>query len=184
VITIALHWSLFWARRIKSISSHSIYIIFVLILSSHLRLDLPNGLFLLGFPNVIFYAFIFSPMRAICPTHLVPLDVIVQIIIVKEYKLWIFPLCNLVFSQWYENYDLLACDTISSIQRHGRLNEPATTMFFHSENRGFSVLRNVGMYWLNYTRLRHRGQYLDLRLSQHCNITPNSKETANRACLS
>jgi hypothetical protein len=39
-----------------------------LILSYHLRLGLPNFLFLFGLPTEILYAFLTSPMRAICPT--------------------------------------------------------------------------------------------------------------------
>ena len=41
-----------------------------LILSSHLRLGLPNGLFPSGFPTKSMYANILSPMRAIRPSNL------------------------------------------------------------------------------------------------------------------
>jgi hypothetical protein len=46
----ARHWSLSWARFIQSIISHIIFLTYILILSSHLRLGLLSSLFLSGFP--------------------------------------------------------------------------------------------------------------------------------------
>jgi hypothetical protein len=42
----------------------------ILILSTHLRLRLPSGLFPSGFPTDILYAFFFAPIRATCPVHM------------------------------------------------------------------------------------------------------------------
>jgi hypothetical protein len=61
MFTRALHWSLSWARSIQSTPSHPISLRSILILSTHLRLGLPNGLLPYGFPNNILYAFLFSP---------------------------------------------------------------------------------------------------------------------------
>jgi hypothetical protein len=88
VFTRALHWSLSWARSIQSIPVHPISLRSILILSTHLRLGLPSGLFHSGFPTNILYAFVFSPIRATCPAHLILLDLIVLIILGEEYKIW------------------------------------------------------------------------------------------------
>jgi hypothetical protein len=42
---------------------------FILILSSHLRLGLPSGLFPSGSPTNNLNLFNITPMRAICPAH-------------------------------------------------------------------------------------------------------------------
>jgi hypothetical protein len=56
VFTRALHLSLSWATSIQSISSHPISLRSILILSTHLRLGRPSGLFPYGFPTNILHA--------------------------------------------------------------------------------------------------------------------------------
>jgi hypothetical protein len=59
--TRALYLSLSWARSIQSIPSHPISLRSNLILSTHIRLGLPSGLFHFAFPTNILHAFLFSP---------------------------------------------------------------------------------------------------------------------------
>jgi hypothetical protein len=44
------------------------------------------GLLPSGFPTNNLYAFLFSPIRAAWPTHLILLDLIILIILAEEYK--------------------------------------------------------------------------------------------------
>jgi hypothetical protein len=59
-----------------------------LILSSHLYLGLPRGLFPVGLPTKILKAFLRSSILATCPTHLNILDLIALAVWVERHKLW------------------------------------------------------------------------------------------------
>jgi hypothetical protein len=63
VFTTTLHWFVFSARWIQSISPHSISLKLISILSSHLRLVLPSRFYPCGFPNKILHVFLLSPIQ-------------------------------------------------------------------------------------------------------------------------
>ena len=65
------HLSLFWARLIQSMPPHSTYGISIVILSSHPRLGLPNGLFTSGLPTKTLYTRLLLPIRSTCPARLI-----------------------------------------------------------------------------------------------------------------
>lgn len=70
------------------------YIRSVLVLSFHTRLRLPTGLLLSVFPTKTSYAFLISPIRAICSVHLNHLHLNTLIIYGEEYKLRSFSKLN------------------------------------------------------------------------------------------
>ena len=78
--------SLSWASPIQSIYPHPTSWRPVLILPTHLRLGLPSGLLPFGFPTKTLYTTLSSPIRAICPAHLILLDFVTCTILGVEYN--------------------------------------------------------------------------------------------------
>ena len=69
-----------------------------LILSTHLRLGLPSGLFPPASPPRPYTPPLSSPIHATCPAHLILLDFITRTILGEEYRSFIASLCNFLQS--------------------------------------------------------------------------------------
>jgi len=92
------HLSLSWARPIHSTYSHPTSCRSILILSTHLRLGLPSGLFPSGFHTKTLYAPVSSPIRATCSDHPILLDFITRTIFGVEYRSFSCSLYILLYS--------------------------------------------------------------------------------------
>jgi hypothetical protein len=90
-LTSVRHLPLSWARPIQSVYPHPTSWRSILILTTHLRLGLPSGLFPSGFPTKTLYTPLSSPIRATCPAQLILFDFITRTILGLHVKL----LCSL-----------------------------------------------------------------------------------------
>ena len=97
-LTSVRHLSLSWANPIQSTDPYPTSWTSILILSTHLRLGLPSGLFPSGFPTKTLYAPLSSPIHATCPAHLILLDFITRTILGEEYRSLSSSLCSLLHS--------------------------------------------------------------------------------------
>ena len=108
-LTSVRHLSLSWAHPTQSIYPHPTSWRSILILSTHLRLGLPSGLFPSSFPTKTLYAPLSSPIRATYPAHLILLDFIIRTILGEEYRSLSSSLCSLLHSPVTSRYTCTAC---------------------------------------------------------------------------
>jgi len=102
--TNARQLSLSWGSSIQSMPPHPTSWISILILSSHLRLGLPSGLFPSDFLTKALYTPLLSPISNTCPAQLILLDFITRTILGEDYI----------------SLSSIMCSFLQSIDRHRR----------------------------------------------------------------
>ena len=92
------HLSLSCVSPIQSIYPHPTSWRSIPILSTHLRLGRPSGLFPSDFPTKTLYTPLSSPIRTTSPAHLILLVFITRTMLGEEYRSFSSSLCNLLHS--------------------------------------------------------------------------------------
>jgi hypothetical protein len=158
--TSARHLSLFWASSIQSILPHPASWRFILILSSHLRLGLPSGLFHSGFPTITLYTPLFSPIRATYPTHPILLDFITRKTMGDQYRSLSFSLCSFLHSPVTSNLlgPNILLNTLLSNTRSLRSWVNVTNQVSHPYKKQAKVYKvikkSLCTWWLQYRKLQ------------------------------
>jgi hypothetical protein len=91
--TSARHVPPSWTRSIQSVPLHPV--LEDPLLSSHLRLGLPSGLFPFSPPKPCVHLSV-SPIQATCPAHHILFVLITRVIFSEQYRSWSSMLCSLL----------------------------------------------------------------------------------------
>ena len=132
------HLYLTWASSIQSILSYPTCYRSILILSSHLRLGLPSGLFPSRFPTKTLYMCLPSPIPATCPAHLIRLDFITLTKFGEQYRSFSSSLCSFLHSPVTSS---LLGPKYSP--QHPILKHPQPTFLPQCQQPGFTPIQNI-----------------------------------------
>ena len=160
-LTSVRHLSLSWASPIQSIYPHPTSWRSNLILSTHLCLGLPSGLFPSGFLTKTLYTPLSSPICATCPAHLILLDFITCTILGEEYRSFSSLLCNLLHSPITSSLlgpNILLNTTFSNnshVKKHSQTNNHQ--YFLRSKICGITIIKTqrTNAYITKYERDKH-----------------------------
>ena len=144
------HLSLSWANTIQSTYPHPTSWRSFLILSTHLSLGLPSGLFPSGFPTKTLYAPHSSPIRATCPAHLILLDFITRTILGEEYRSLSSSLCSLLHSPHY-----LVPPRSKYSRHHHVLKHPQLPFLSQCQRPSFTPIENNRQDYSSLHRLKY-----------------------------